>query len=310
MPELKADMSAAGLRLDVWLTGQVPGLSRSRLQQLIREQHVQVNGAPQKTGYLMKAGDVVHYTIPALAPTATVAEHIPLSIVYEDRDVLVINKPAGMVVHPAPGHANGTLVNALLHHCKDLGGIGGELRPGIVHRLDRDTSGLLVVAKNEASLQALVSQFKNRRVTKEYLALVWGIPVPRAGRIETLIGRSEHDRKKMSTRSRSGRLAVSHYETVQAFEGAALVRVRIETGRTHQIRVHMAHIGHPVMGDQQYGHARKPAGFAVPDRQMLHAARLSFSHPINGRELKFAAEPPADMRDLISSLSKSAPRRQ
>jgi 23S rRNA pseudouridine1911/1915/1917 synthase len=209
------------------------------------------------------------------------------------------------VVHPAAGHAAGTLVNALLYHCRDLAGIGGELRPGIVHRLDRDTSGALVVAKNESALRDLVRQFKARQVRKEYLALVWGQPRPAAGRVETLIGRSPRDRKKMSAQPKSGRPAVTLYETLENLGPAALLRVRIETGRTHQIRVHLAHLGHPVVGDREYGHKR-PAPLPAPvPRQMLHAERLSCVHPRTGGLLVFSAPVPPDMQTLLAALRRA-----
>jgi 23S rRNA pseudouridine1911/1915/1917 synthase len=287
-------------RLDQWLASRHAEHSRARWQTLIRAGCVTVNGVARKPNSALRPGDEIAYAIPEPEPAELVAEDIPLEILYEDADLIAINKPPGRVVHPAPGHASGTLVNALLNHCKDLGGIGGERRPGIVHRLDRDTSGVLVVAKNEPALTHLAAQFKNRRVVKLYLALVRGIPRPAAGTIRTLIGRSERNRKKMSAHVRRGREAISHYETVEVFPGAALLRVRIETGRTHQIRVHLAHIGHPVIGDTVYGRAARNE--PRPPRQMLHAARLSLAHPRTGRNLCFEAPMPADMAAVAAAL--------
>lgn len=298
---------ADGLRLDAWLSRQLPDLSRARIQDLLRSGHIRVAGRPAKPSQKPVPGAEVSVEIPPPVEVDLEPEDIPLAVRFEDADILVLDKPAGLVVHPAAGHAGGTLVNALLAHCPDLQGIGGERRPGIVHRLDRDTTGLMVVAKNEQAMRALVSQFRHRQVGKEYLALVWGHPTPPAGRAETLIGRSTHDRKKMSARPATGRPAVTHYETVERFRDAALLRVRIETGRTHQIRVHMAFLGHPVVGDAQYGRQR-PHRLPVPlpDRQMLHAARLEFIHPATGQRLVFEAPPPADMQALLAALRQDA----
>ena len=294
--------AAPSPRLDSWLHSQVPAHSRVRWQELIKSGHVRVNGTERKTRYLLREGDIVEFEVPDPRPVELVPEDKPLNIVYEDSDLLVLNKPAGLVVHPAPGHDDGTLVNALLFHCRDLGGIGGELRPGIVHRLDKDTSGLLIVAKNEEAMTALAAQFKTHRIRKEYLALVWGRPLPASGTVDTLIGRSLRNRKKMSTRTAAGRRAVTHYTTVRTFAAISLLRLRIETGRTHQIRVHMAHLGHPVVGDTQYGRARKnPLPAPVP-RQMLHAERIAFEHPRTGRVMEFTTPPPRDMQSLIEAL--------
>ena len=301
MPELIVPEDQRGHRLDIWLSTQQPELSRARWQSLLKEGLVLVNGAAQKANYTTRTGDKISYTIPEAKPTELIAENIPLTIIYEDADILVMNKPAGIVVHPAPGHASGTLVNALIHHCKDLAGIGGELRPGIVHRLDKDTSGLLVIAKNEAAMKNLVDQFKHRNVKKEYLALIWGCPKPERGTIKTLIGRSETNRKKMSAKVKHGREAVTHYEVIEKMESASLVRLRIETGRTHQIRVHMAFKNHPVVGDTLYGRARS----FEATRQMLHAAELRFNHPRTGKELVFSALMPDDMLTACNALRSS-----
>ncbi len=289
-------------RLDVWLAARLPGLSRARIQALIRAGNITVEGGAAREHRRLKAGQCVRVVIPPPQPAKPAAQNIPLDIVYQDADIIVINKPAGMVVHPAPGHAAGTLVNALLHHCPDLAGIGGELRPGIVHRLDRDTSGLLVAAKHEAALRGLADQFKKRQVRKEYLALVRGVP-PREGSINAAIGRHPVQRKKMALSER-GRTALTSFRCLAVYPQAALVRLRIHTGRTHQIRVHMAHLGHPVLGDEVYG--RQRAGQPAAPRQMLHAARLEFRHPADGRPLAFSAPLPADMLAAIQRLKQGA----
>jgi len=292
------------LRLDRWLSERVPELSRARLQELMRAGHVLVDGRPCKASRVPRVGQTVALHIPATVPSALLAEDIPLSILYEDAHLLVIDKPAGLVVHPAPGHASGTLVNALLHHCSDLQGIGGEERPGIVHRLDMDTSGAIVVAKTAHAHAGLVAQFAARQVQKRYLALVRGVPFPSTKRIETTIGRSPRDRKKMAAEVRDGRIAISTYTLEESFGLASLASVTIETGRTHQIRVHMALIGHPVLGDRIYGnrHAAKLEIDCPIERQMLHAASISFTHPESGEEIALEAPLPADMQLVLSAL--------
>lgn len=295
---------AAGLRLDQWLTRSVPGLSRSRWQALIREGHVRVDGDLRRPAHEVRGGETVEYLIPPAEPLDLEAEDIPLDIVYEDEHLIAVNKAPGMVVHPAPGHAAGTLVHALLHHCQRLRGIGGTLRPGIVHRLDKDTSGVLIAAKDEPALHGLQVQFKHRRVEKEYLAIVRGVPAPASGTIHTLIGRSEHYRKKMDVCVGRGKPAITHYEVIEAFDDASWLRVRIDTGRTHQIRVHLAHLGHPVLGDPLYGGRRKGMSPRA-HRQMLHAARLALTHPLTGEPLILEASLPADMRSLLAELRGS-----
>lgn len=299
--KLRATPDDVGLRLDVWLTRRLPDLSRSRLQMLIKHGDITMGGKAVRPHAKVTEGLEVDVDIPPAVPVELAGEDIPLEILYEDSDIIVINKPAGLVVHPAAGHASGTLVNALLHHCGDLAGIGGELRPGIVHRLDKDTSGAMVAAKNEPAMAGLVDQFKQGQVRKEYLALVCGKPVPASGTVKTLIGRSPHDRKKMSAKPATGRMAVTHYQTQESWKEVSLLRVRIETGRTHQIRVHVAHIGHPVAGDRQYGR-RQPALPAPVTRQMLHAETLAFRHPRTGKPLEFRAPLPADMKSLLDFL--------
>ncbi len=297
------DAGEAGERLDLWLARRRPEHSRARWQQLIRAGGVRVNGRPSKPHRRLAAGERVSWTEPEpMRETPLIAEDIPLHILFEDEEMVVLDKPPGLVVHPAPGHESGTLVNALLHHCADLAGIGGERRPGIVHRLDRDTSGVMVAAKTERAMTALQRQFRARRVRKEYRALVWGCPEPPVGRIETLIGRSPAHRKKMSARVATGRPAVTHYEVLETYETVSLLALRIETGRTHQIRVHLAHIGHPVVGDPIYGRGRRGALPLPAGRQMLHAASLAFDHPRTGERLEFVAPMPSDMHALITAL--------
>lgn len=298
---------SAGERLDKWLGGALPGFSRSRVKSLVDAGHVMVDGRAVKAHRKVATGQLVEVSVPDAAPSRLVAQDIPVDVVYEDADILVVNKPPDMVVHPAAGHAAGTLVNALLHHCGDIAGVGGEMRPGIVHRLDKDTSGLLVIAKNPAAMSSLGAQFRARTVEKEYLALVTGAPRARRGRIETKIARSSNDRKKMAVlplAAARGREAVTEYAVEQQFEGASLLRVSLLTGRTHQIRVHLAHIGCPVAGDPVYGRKRRgfpPRGVAVP-RQMLHAHRLALEHPGTGRRMMFATAIPPDMAAVLSAL--------
>ena len=306
MEQLEVQPESAGTRLDVYLTAQRPEHSRARWQQLIHASHVRVNGAACKASHALRTGDVIGFEIPPPEPVGLVPQALPLNILFEDADIIVINKQANLVVHPAAGHADGTLVNALLHHCADLAGIGGELRPGIVHRLDRDTSGALVVAKSERAMRGLVHQFKHGLVQKEYLALVWGRVEPPIGHIETLIGRSAHDRKKMSAQPETGRHALTDYEVIEQFADAAVLRVRIHTGRTHQIRVHLVHIGHPVIGDTTYGRARKTGLPAPAERQMLHAHQLAFEHPGTGQPLSFTAPVPEDFRILWRAFRETA----
>lgn len=299
--------SEAGVRLDVWIGSRVPGLSRSRIQALIEQGHILLNAEPAKAHRKTRAGDHLRIAPPPPADAAPIPQPIPLDILYQDADILAINKPAGLVIHPSAGHADGTLVNALLHWCPGLAGIGGERRPGIAHRLDKDTSGVLIVAKNELALNSLAAQFANREVRKEYLALVWGALSPPSGRIETRIGRHKTDRKRMAVVSGpAGREAITNYETVEKLGAVSLVRLRIETGRTHQIRVHMASAGHPVVGDAKY--SRKSARDLPerPARQMLHAERIAFRHPATGAPAAFTAPLPEDMRALIAALRAGA----
>jgi 23S rRNA pseudouridine1911/1915/1917 synthase len=297
----------AAERIDRFLARQGLPLSRARIQRGIDEGLIEVNGRRTKASYLIRPGDRIVICHPPPQPVEVRAEPIPLSIVYEDEDLLVLDKPAGLVVHPAPGHAGGTLVNALLHHCRDLAGIGGQARPGIVHRLDKDTSGLLVAAKHDAAHTGLMRQFKAHSIARRYLAIVAGDVRPRKGTIDLAIGRDVWERKKISARTTSPRHAVSHYEVVERYGRATLVAVTLETGRTHQIRVHLAHLGFPVLGDPVYGGRRAVPPPDVPvHRQLLHAQQLGFVHPISGRPMVFTAPMPEDMRAARRVLTASA----
>ena len=288
--------TADGRRLDVLLSEQ-SGLTRSRVAALMEEGHVTVDGMPvTKAGFKAKPGQTITLTIPAPKPAVPEAQDIPLTILYEDQDLAVVVKPCGMVVHPAAGNEDGTLVNALLHHLDSLGGIGGELRPGIVHRLDKDTSGLLLVAKNDASQLALSEQLSARTMEKHYRALVEGNIREDSGRIEAAIARSKKDRKKMAV-DPEGREAITEWTVLARGNGVTLLDVHILTGRTHQIRVHTKHIGHPVCGDPIYGSAK---GAKVP-RLMLHAYSLAFTHPATGERLTFTAELPEEFKRGMKS---------
>jgi 23S rRNA pseudouridine1911/1915/1917 synthase len=307
---LLADPAAAGVRLDRWLASQLPDQSRARLQALIESGHVTLDGQPARASLRLRAGQQVELVFPLPEPSSPAAEDIPLAIVHQDSSLLVIDKPAGLVVHPGAGTASGTLVNALLGRVKDLSGIGGVLRPGIVHRLDRGTSGLLVVAKDDATHRDLARQFAGRRVEKEYLALVLGVPARAAGEIALPIGRDPVHRKKMSVRAPRGREALTRYSVVEALDGAALLRVRLHTGRTHQIRVHLASIGHPVAGDETYGGRREPSSRRSESREALrtlrrpalHAARLAFEHPATRERVCFDSPLPADISAVLERL--------
>jgi len=301
-------IAESGQRLDKALA-EASGLSRERVKALMGEGRVTLDGKPAtQASYKPTQGTPFRIAVPEAAQAEAQAQDIPLTIVHEDADLIVIDKPAGLVVHPAAGNLDGTLVNALLHHCKgQLSGIGGVARPGIVHRIDKDTSGLLVVAKTDAAHEGLAKQFADHSIHRSYRALVAGHPVPPAGTVTGAIARSNTNRKKMAIVAEGrGKHAVTHYRTLETYDGAALVECRLETGRTHQVRVHMSSIGHPLLGDPTYG--RTPAKlkpllsrhrFA---RQALHAAELGFIHPVSGRELRFSSEIPPDMGALIEEL--------
>jgi len=291
-------VDAGGQRLDVFLAAAVPEVSRSYWKGLVLSGLVTVNGAACKPNHKLRTGDEVCWSIPEETAAEPRPEDIPLDILFEDDAVLVLNKPPGLVVHPAAGNESGTLVNALLFHDP---GFQSLERTGIVHRLDKDTSGVMVVAKSEAAMTELQRQFKARETEKEYFALVWGSPPP-SGRIETLIGRHPVHRKKMAVPKEGGREAVSSFKTVETFAETTWVQVKIETGRTHQIRVHMAHLGYPVVGDAVYGRARKNKLPMAAERQMLHAARLEFTHPDTGKRLSFEAPLFDDMHRLLELL--------
>jgi 23S rRNA pseudouridine1911/1915/1917 synthase len=294
MPSIAADFQVgppeSGARLDHFLAVNVPGLSRSRLQDLIKQGHVKLNGLTVKPGVRLRAGDSIVLREPPPIPANAQAEDIALRVLFEDEDLIVIDKPPGLVVHPAAGHQTGTLVNALLHHCQTLSGIGGEQRPGIIHRLDKETSGCLVAAKSDSAHQALARQFASREVTKIYLALAAGRFARRAGVIEAPIGRHPVQRKKMAIVAR-GRTARTDYRVLADIEEGALVECTLHTGRTHQIRVHLKHLGHPVLGDEVYGRR------GCYPRQMLHAWKLGFAHPRTGEPLSFESPLPQDFKD-------------
>jgi 23S rRNA pseudouridine1911/1915/1917 synthase len=309
---LSVDAEYDGSRLDNFLTAALPNQSRSQLQRLIKEGHVTGPVTPLRPSTAVRAGQRYEVDVPAPVAASLEPEPLPLRIVFEDPDVVVLEKPAGMVVHPAAGHAGGTLVNALLHHVRDLSGIGGELRPGIVHRLDRGTSGLMVVAKHDRAHQELSRQFRDREVEKEYVALVWGV-VQAGRRIDEPIGRDTEHRQKMSTRARRARSAVTRVTWARHFKGVSLLKVAIATGRTHQIRVHLSAIGHPIVGDSVYGgvHRRVPADLRAVlrlERPFLHAARLCFTHPSDGRRIEFDSPLPPDLEAVIDEVVEAQER--
>lgn len=297
-------------RLDIFLSQKDKILSRSQVKRLIEKGNVEVRGRQAKAGMRLKENDLVTLRPAHLQQPAAQAEPIPLTILYEDQHLIVVDKPAGMVVHPAAGNFSGTLVNALLHHCPDLSGIGGVLRPGIVHRLDKDTSGILVVAKDDLTHRGLSEQFKKHTPTRKYIGIVFG-QIEDEGQIDAPIGRHPAHRKKMSARPRKGREARTHWKVLRRFVQFSLVEFRLETGRTHQIRVHLSSIGHPILGDPLYGGRRKLASILFPllrqglqklCRQALHAASLGFIHPITGENLVFSSPLPADMQEAIALL--------
>ena len=299
-----------GLRLDTFLAGVMPDRSRSFIQKLLKDGLVTVpDGAtskPLRASTPVRAGQRFLVTLPGPEPATAEPEDLPLTILYEDDAVVVIDKPAGMVVHPGAGHSGGTVVNALLFHVEDLSGIGGELRPGIVHRLDRGTSGVMVAAKSDAAHQELSRQFHDREVEKEYIALVWGLVQP-GRRIDAPIGRDPNDRQKMSTRARRARSAVTRVTWALNLRGVTLVHVAIHTGRTHQIRVHLSAIGHPIVGDATYGGVHRHVANDIRavqrlERPFLHAARLKFTHPSEGRVMEFESPLPADLQAILDEI--------
>ncbi len=308
-----------GTRLDAWLAAECEGFSRSRVQGLIRAGRMRVNGSVvDRAAFKVNPGDMVTLAVPPPVPAEPQPEDIPLDVMYEDDHMIVIDKPAGLVVHPAPGHLSGTLVNALLHHCPALEGIGGVARPGIVHRLDMDTTGVLVVAKTEKALNDLAAQFQSHTTSKRYLALVHGRPARRSGTIRGAIGRHPRDRKKMCfDPPAGGKDAVTHWSVARQFDTLALLDIRIETGRTHQIRVHMSQLGHPIFNDERYGGSEIRKGtiyakyrqfirncFEICPRQALHARTLGFAHPRTGQWMQFGSELPEDMAALLDKWRK------
>lgn len=289
-----------GERLDVFLTRMEPELSRAHIQKIVAAGKAEVSGRARKSNYKLQAGEMVLLTIPAAQPVAILPEDIPLDVLYEDADIIVVNKPRGMVVHPATGVYSGTLVNALLFHCHDLSGINGEIRPGIVHRLDKDTSGVMVAAKNDAAHIDLAEQIRTKTAHRIYNAIVCGNIREEVGIIKGDIGRHPTDRKKMAIVHEHGKPAVTHFRMLERFGDYTLVECRLETGRTHQIRVHMASIGHPVLGDPKYG-PRKACPFAI-EGQALHSLSLSLTHPVTRERMTFTAPLPEDMANILKVL--------
>ncbi|MCJ7458416.1 MAG: RluA family pseudouridine synthase [candidate division Zixibacteria bacterium] len=315
--QLKPTLEDKGKRLDLFLAGKNLNLSRSRIQKLIDEGKITVQDKKVKSHYKIKGDEKIVIEIPPPEKLSLEPQDIPLDIVYEDKDLLAVNKPAGMVVHPAAGNYKDTLVNALLFHCKDLSGINGVLRPGIVHRLDKNTSGLLVVAKNDFAHTNLADQLKNRTLTREYAAFCWGNLPKEKGVVETLIGRSGGDRKMMTVVKQKGREAITEYEVLERFPLGDYLRIKLKTGRTHQIRVHFLYLNHPVMGDPEYGGRKKHLGMIkgdlkglanqvlkLIDRQALHAKKIGFVHPRTKKYMEFESELPGDMKGLLEFLRK------
>ena len=289
----------AGERIDKALSTIQAEWSRSQISNWLADENIKVNGIDVKPKYKVRVGDVIEVTVPEVEDLEIIPEDLNLEIVYEDADVLVVNKPRGMVVHPAPGHASGTLVNGLMHHCTDLSGINGVARPGIVHRIDKDTSGLLMVAKNDVAHASLVDQLVNKTVTRKYTALVHGHIAHDKGTIDAPIGRDTKDRQKQAIVD-NGKHAVTHFQVIERFGHFTLVECRLETGRTHQIRVHMNYIGYPLAGDPKYG-PKKTIDFPG---QVLHAGVLGFIHPVSGEYLEFSSPLPEDFEQLLSDLRK------
>ncbi len=291
-------------RLDVMLTAKLGGFSRNRVEKLITDGNILVNGKAVKPGYKLKQGDKASVSIPEPKVLEVKAEDIPLDILYEDEDIIVINKPRGMVVHPAAGNYEGTLVNALLEHCRgSLSDINGVIRPGIVHRIDKDTSGVLVVAKNNSSHGILSDKLKEHDIKRVYIAVAEGVIIEDTGKIDAPIGRHPTERKKMAVNLKNGRRAVTHFRVLERFKSSTLLELQLETGRTHQIRVHMSYIGHPLIGDTVYGRKKQRYGI---EGQALHARVLGFVHPGTGKYVEFEAEAPTEFNELVKTLRKEA----
>jgi len=313
--DISAPQKASGKRIDVFLSQQDLGLSRAFIQKLIANHHIQVEGKPIKSSYKIRGGEKIRIEVPPLEKPSLEPENIPLDIFYEDSDLLVTNKKAGMVVHPAAGNYSHTLVNALLYHCQDLSGINGVLRPGIVHRLDKNTSGLMVVAKNDLAHLGLAEQIKNRSLLREYYAIIWGHMPEDQGTIEAPIGRATADRKKMAVSRLTGRDSLTHYRVLERYPLCDLLSIRLKTGRTHQIRVHLSYLNHPVLGDPEYGGRQKwikgifdrDRPFAQKllskiNRQALHAKKLGFVHPRTGEYKEFDSNLPLDIQNVVNML--------
>lgn len=316
--QIRTSEKDKGKRLDLFLVEKNLGLSRSRIQKLIKEGKILVQDKYVKSHYKIKGKEKISIQIPPAEKLSLEPQEIPLDIVYEDKDLLVVNKPSGMVVHPAAGNYSGTLVNALLFHCKDLSGINGILRPGIVHRLDKNTSGLLAVAKNDLAHNGIASQLKERTLFREYAAFCWGNLPKDKGVIETLINRSIKDRKKMSVVKQKGREAITEYEVLERFALGDYLRIKLKTGRTHQIRVHFSYLNHPLMGDPEYGGRKKRLGMIkqslkglankvlkMINRQALHAKKIGFVHPRTEKYMEFESDLPDDLSNLLEFLRKT-----
>ena len=287
-------------RLDKWISLALPDLSRSYIQKCIKDNAVAVNGKPQKAGYRLRVDDEIVFAIPEAVEPDIKAENIPLDILFEDEDLLVVNKPKGMVVHPAPGHYSGTLVNAVMYHCKDgLSGINGCLRPGIVHRIDRDTTGSLIICKNDHAHNVIAAQLKEHSITRKYRAIVHGVIGQDTGIVQASIGRDPKERKRMAVKETNGKPAVTHYTVLQRFEKYSYIECRLETGRTHQIRVHMASIGHPVLGDEVY--CRRSSPYHL-NGQTLHAMVIGFIHPTTNKYVEVTAPLPEYFEHLLHIL--------
>lgn len=289
-------------RLDKWISNALPDLSRSYIQKCIKSDELLVNGKPQKASYRLRIDDEIVFHIPEAVEPDIAAENIPLTVLYEDADVLIVDKPKGMVVHPAPGHYSGTLVNAVMYHCKgQLSGIGGVLRPGIVHRIDRDTTGSLIICKNDHAHNCLAAQLKEHSITRRYRAIVHGVIDSDHGTVDAPIGRDPKDRKRMAVNETNGKHAVTHYEVLQRYKEYTYIECRLETGRTHQIRVHMASIGYPLLGDEVYGKRKSPYRL---EGQTLHAMTIGFVHPSTGAYLEVTAPLPEYFEHLLHILNE------
>ena len=296
-----ADIEHEDQRIDRYLTEMLPEQSRSFFQKLIRDGFVMVNHIIVKVNYRLKTGDIIEIDIPDAVPTEIVPENIPLDILYEDDDLLIVNKPKGMVVHPAVGHSTGTLVNAIMYHCQgNLSGINGEIRPGIVHRIDKDTTGSLIICKNDEAHRNIAEQIKEHSVTRRYVGVVAGTFSEESGTVEGAIGRHPNDRKRMTINEKNGKPAVTHYRVLQTLKGASFMEFELETGRTHQIRVHMASISHPLLGDTVYGNSKNPYKL---QGQALHARTIGFIHPTTGEYIEVSPPIPEYMTELVRKLS-------